>query len=306
MLINIEEHQTQTKVNQEMLSFLTHSLNNILVGTSQKVRETIRYLLTSEYEKDKRLYDTINNVASLQTTFSVVQNLIQTFKQYINDPKDFQQSWQQDNHGKGTIEGVIAFALSQTLSRIFFHETRELPITRVKKLLYSDADFHFKKLRHSFMDEMMISNFTHHNIQQTWAWIKQHFDIFTFELEATPSIHFAEKGTRFTFLFAIFSEVIFNALKYSDGNTKIKLRWYSTEENYSFVCTNTFNPELRYEQQETQKGLIFVDRLMQMLPNSRLLYGEKGDIFTVKLVFTKTAKTAKTHFEDIAYENTMD
>jgi hypothetical protein len=140
------KHQTPAKVDQEML---THSLNNILVGTSQKVRETIRYLLTSEYEKDKRLYDTINNVASLQTTFSVVQNLIQTFKQYINEPKYFQQSWQQDNHGKGTIEGVIAFALSQTLSRIFFHETRELPITRVKKLLSSETDF--KKLRHSFM-----------------------------------------------------------------------------------------------------------------------------------------------------------
>lgn len=280
--------KAKEETEKQMLSFLTHTLNNTLVGTSQKVRDTVRYLLNSDYEKDKRLYDTVNEVASLQTTLAVIQTLIQTFKQSINDPNRFQQSWQQDHHGEGTLEWVMVFALAQTLGRIFFHETGELPIAMAKKLLSNNnADLNFKQLRHSFLAEVMTLELTSQNIQPIFDWVKQHFDIFIFDLDKTRSIHFTPTGTRFTFLFAILSEILYNALKYSDGQSKITLSWHSTADSYELICANTFNLDWRHEQQETQKGLVFIKRLMQMLQNSSSAVTEEENLFTVKLVFAK-------------------
>jgi hypothetical protein len=270
------------QTNQEMLSFLTHSLNNILGSAPTKLRHTIRSL-SAEYEKNTTQYTEINSLNSLLTTFYMVDNLIQTVKQYITKQEVFQSSWHQDNQGEGRIDFVIAFAMRQTLSRILFQSS----VTKLKKLLpYTDI----KKLRHSFIDEIIALELTPNNAEKMFAWIKQHFDIFVFDLESAKDIHFSENGTRFTFLFSILSELTYNALKYSNGLTPIKLVWGIEADTYYFTCSNSFNPELRYKEQGSRQGLNFIDRLMNMLENSSLSHTEQGDIFTVKLSFAKTEK----------------
>jgi TPR repeat protein len=280
--------EAKETANKQMLSFLTHTLNNSLGTAPEMVRQTIR-LLNNNYQKDTAHYKAINNIISLFATFSIVENLLQTFKQYIVEPEKFQLSWQTDNQGEGTIDLIIALALRQTLSRIFFqlHE-------KLEELLPPDTYINLKQLRQSFIDEIVALELNHQNAEQVFAWIKQNFDIFTLTLVNTQQIHFGENKTRFTFLFSIFSEIIFNALKYSDGQNPIKLVWIKEVDTYSFTCSNSFNPNLRYREQGSQKGLFFINKLMTILKNSHLEHQEENNLFTVKLVFSKT------HFEENA------
>jgi hypothetical protein len=278
------------QTNQEMLSFLTHSLNNILGSAPETVRQTIRLLSRSgDYEKNTAQYKAINNISSLFTIFYIVDNLIQTFKQCATKPEIFQLSWHQDNQGEGHIDFVVAFALRQTLSRILFHSS----VAKVKELLH-DTEINIKKLRHSFIDEIIALELTPDNTEKVFAWIKQHFNIFRFDLEFAKEIHFAENGARFTFLFSILSELIYNALKYSDGLSPIKLVSGIEADLYYFTCTNSFNPDLRYRESGSRQGLEFIDKMMKMLENSSLSYHEQGDIFTVKLSFAKINFEEKT------------
>jgi uncharacterized protein len=274
--------KAKEEADKQMLSFLTHTLNNSLGTAPETVRQTIR-LLSGEYEKNPALYKAINNILSLFATFSIVENLIQTFKQYIIEPEVFQQSWRQDNQGKGTIELVIAFALRQTLSRIFFQLSEKL-----EELFPSNQALHLKKLRHSFMNEVVILALNSQNAENVFAWLKQNINIFVFDLEQAKEIHFEENKTRFTFLFSILSELIYNALKYSNGKTPIEIVWGTEGQNYYFICRNTFNPDLRYREQGSRKGLVFIDKLMKMLNNSKIIHQEEENIFTVELIFSKT------------------
>ncbi len=275
----------------DKVSFLTHSLGNMLGTAPEAARQAIRLLSSDNYEKNIAHYQAINNISSLLTTFSVVDNLIQTFKQYTTSPDIFQLSWHQDNQGNGNIEFVIVFALRQTLSRIFFQSS----VTHVKQLLPSGTELNIKKLRHSFIDEIIALDLTPDNAKLILAWLKQHFDIFVLDLEAAKDIHFAENGTRFISLFSIFSELIYNALKYGNGNAPIKLVWGVETDTDYFTCSNHFNPDLRYKKQGSGKGLEFIEGIMKQLGNSRFSYREQGDTFTVNLSF------AKTH-----YENNLD
>jgi len=277
-----EQGEAEEQANKQMLSFLTHTLNNSLGAAPEIVRQTIR-LLSNDYEKNTAHYKAINNVISLFATFSIIENLIQTFKQYIVAPETFQLSWQSDNQGEGTIDLVIAFALRQTLSRIFFQLDEKL-----EELLPSNTDFNLKKLRHSFMDKMVSLELNTRNSEQVFTWVKQHIDIFVLDLDTAKDIHFEENKTRFTFLFSVFSELIFNALKYSNGNSPIKLVWGVEADTYYFTCSNSFAPDLRHREQGSKKGLVFIEKLMAMLKDSRLEHDEDKNIFTTKLSFSKT------------------
>jgi hypothetical protein len=134
---------TQTQTNPEMLSFLTHSLNNILGTAPETVRQTIRLLSrSSDYEKNTAQYKAINNVSSLFVIFSLIDTLITTVKLSVAAPNDFKSSWHQDSQGEDNIELVLAFALRQTVSRILFSSA-----SKVKKLLPSSTEFNIKTLR---------------------------------------------------------------------------------------------------------------------------------------------------------------
>jgi signal transduction histidine kinase len=285
------------QANKQMLSFLTHTLNNSLGTAPEMLRQTIR-LLSGEYEKNRTHDKAINNILSLFTTFSIIENLVQTFKQYINEPKAFQLSWQQDNQGEGSFDLVMAEALRQTLSRIFFQLYRKL-----KVFLPPNTEFspYLKQLQHSFIAEIMVLELNSQNAEQMFGWIKQHFDVFVFDFEAAAKqIHFDVNKTRFTFLFSIFSEIIFNALKYSNAQSPIQLVWGADSDNYYFICRNSFNPKLRYREQGSKKGLIFIEKLVTMLKDSHITSSEEKNIFTIKLTFSKI------HFEETADENNLD
>lgn len=275
------EKNAQEEANKQMLSYLTHTLRNSLGTGPETVRQTIR-LLQGEYHKDLPHYKAINNMVSLLTTFLLIETLIQTFRQYISDHKAFLSAWQQDSQGKGSIEWVMAFALRQALSRILFqlHE-------KLEDLLPPDTDLDLKMLRDSFMTDVVMLDLSPEHTEPVFAWLKQHLDILELDLEQSKEIHFGENKTRFNFLFSVISELLFNALKYSDGQSRVELVWKTEASHYCLICRNHFNPDLRHREQGSQKGLIFVEKLMGMHQDSRLERFEKNGIFTAQLIFSK-------------------
>jgi two-component sensor histidine kinase len=86
-------------------------------------------------------------------------------------------------------------------------------------------------------------------------------------------------------MLSIWSEIIYNALKYSNGNRKIEIFWQHTQDYYEFTCRNIFDPERRYEGDSTRKGLVFIETLMSLLKKSTIEHCEENNLFTVKLSF---------------------
>jgi signal transduction histidine kinase len=274
--------------NKQMLSFLTHTLINSLGNVPGTVREIIKRL-GSDYEHKTKVID---KIVSLLTTFSLIDTLIQTFKLYLAEPQKFESSWYQDNQGKSNIKLVLAFALRQTVGRILFS-----PVDNVKKLLPSGTEINIKALRHSFMNDLITLELDHTNAEQVFQWLTQHLNIFIYELDKTEAIQFKHDGIRFTFFFSILSELIYNALKY--GNGKIEISWkMAKEQHYELSCRNTFDPKRR--RHSTQKGLVFVTKLMSLLKKSTIEPSEENNLFTVKLFFHKT------NFEDNTHANTVN
>jgi hypothetical protein len=131
MLINIEKNEAT--VDKKMVSFLTHTLTNSLGTVPSTLRDIIERL-SPEYEQKTKL---INELASLVTTFSIVNTLVKTFKLYVADHSRFESSWHQDNQGDSSIELVLALALRETVNNILFS-----PASRVKKKMVSASLFY--------------------------------------------------------------------------------------------------------------------------------------------------------------------
>ncbi|MEN8219878.1 MAG: hypothetical protein ABFS56_26730 [Pseudomonadota bacterium] len=83
MLRNIEKNEAT--VDKKMVSFLTHTLTNSLGTVPSTLRDIIERL-SPEYEPKTKL---INELASLVTTFSIVNTLVKTFKLYVADHSRF-------------------------------------------------------------------------------------------------------------------------------------------------------------------------------------------------------------------------
>jgi TPR repeat protein len=80
-------HQALREKEKEMLSFFTHTMRNALATAPESLRQAISLLGNEVYEKDINHYKAINKIASLFSTLSLTDCLIDTFKQSISEPE---------------------------------------------------------------------------------------------------------------------------------------------------------------------------------------------------------------------------
>ncbi len=274
LMIERENQKEKEKADKEMLSFLTHTLNNSLGSVGGAIKIIIRELGT-DYEKDPQKFKAVLRMQALATTFSVNQQLIQMFKQYINDPADFQEAWKKDNVGDFSIEHVLDFSLQQTFNRLFF----QLSNNYLTKFIPALTDEQCNNLRQNFIREVVIE--PSKKTSECIDWLKNNFPILELEIEK-HDIYFEKNNKRFTFLFSIFAELIFNALRYAI-NQPVKIKWYKQTEFYCFTCINDFDATNRYVEHNSRKGLIFIKRLLTLLIKSELVSDESKQIFTITL-----------------------
>lgn len=276
------ERSAREQAQRDMLSYLTHTLNNTLSSGPESARQAMR-ILGSELYEDKREYKAINNIASMFSTFLFAQQLLKTFKLYIADPDALRKNWDSDTDGEATITVVLSLALRQTLSQLVFSANHQASLQR---LLPHKTLGAIKNTRKSFMEEVVPLDVDAGNTSQVFDWIATHLDAIRVSVDPAAELHFQSNSTRFTFFFSSFSELIYNALKYSDGARPIEVAWESKNGEFVFRCRNTWSEDSLQSAEGSGRGLIFLSRLVAML-GADLETRREGDMFEAEIRFSE-------------------
>lgn len=265
--IELEEAALLAKerAEKDMLSYLTHTLNNTLSSGPESARQAMR-ILGSELYENNREYKAINNIASMFSTFLFAQQLLKTFKLYIAEPEALRQNWDADIEGDASISVVLAMSLRQTLSQVIFDSNHQAALKRL--LPHRDAGA-VKAIRKDFMDVIVPLDVDATNSRLISDWVQNHLGLIQLHIDPSAELHFRSNSTRYTFFFSIFSELIYNALKYSDGTQPIDITWEKDCQAIGggtlFRCINTWTDESIRFSGGSSKGLVFLARLAEML-----------------------------------------
>lgn len=272
------------KIHKQTLSFLTHTLNNALSTGPETVRTVIEILGSDLYDRSQAEYKAINNMASLFPMFLFAESLLKTFKLYVSDPEQIREKWKSDCVGDATVSLVMAMALRQSVARFVFSPNH---LAQLKRLLPGRDKDAIKNVRKSFVEEIIPLEVTVVTVGRVFEWVKAHFGILHVEIDLDAEMSFGSNATRYMFFFAAFSELIYNALKYSDGARSIEVRWFRDGADFCFSCRNSFDVDGsgQTSQEGTNKGLFFVDKLMSMLNESALNYAREDGDYLASLRF---------------------
>ena len=283
-LADIEREEAELcareQAQRDMLSYLTHTLNNTLSSGPESARQAMR-ILGSELYENKREYKAINNIASMFSTFLFAQHLLKTFKLYIADPDALRKNWDSDIDGEASITVMLALALRQTLSQLVFSANHQASLQR---LLPHKTPGAIKDTRKSFMEEIVPLDVDAENTAVLFDWVESHLGAVTLSIDPAAELHFRNNSTRFSFFFSSFSELIYNALKYSDGTRPIEVVWEKYAENFVFRCRNNWTEDSLQSSEGSGKGLLFLTRLVGMLGASLTTQREDG-VFVAEIRF---------------------
>jgi len=284
-LLSKEKEQTEAinKNQKKMLSFLTHTLRNTLAGGPETVEQVLRLTkkIAQENYQEKRTYKIFNNIASLNTTFSFISNMLDTYKLYIADKEQLQLKWQNDKNGNEKFSYLFALVLKQTIGRIQFDEQHQ---TQFKKIVNKQQKYSLKDIRESFLINILPLELTAENTIQVFDWIKKYFSVITTEIDFSLNIN--SKGVRFHFLFASISEIVYNALKYTDLFRPIQIKWFVEKNDYVFTCQNSYKQEDQIRT-GSKKGLDFIKAMLDIIDGITIHIEHGETLYTVKIYIEK-------------------
>jgi signal transduction histidine kinase len=265
-----------------LLSFLTHTIRNTVSGGPQTVEQTLRLVrnhLGEEYQ-NASLYKAINNIAKVNANFNAITNMLDTFKLLVKSPEDFQTSWNEDLGGRVDQNYLLGIVLKQVLNRICFEEQHS---KQFKRLITLQSKYTIKKIKQSFLSIILTSESDAEIFAQISAWLKEYFPVIEIKNSGKP-LYFNLSGVRFNFFFAVISEIVYNALKYSDGI--IWLEWKVTNDQSLVSCRNPFS-EVSRERSGSQQGLGFIENLMKLIDGASINIDVSGDTNFLVKFYTK-------------------
>lgn len=274
--------ETQIKTEKEMLSILTHTLRNTLSGGPQTVDQVLRIsqnVLGDRYQEGP-VYKTINNIASLHSIFTSVNNMLETYKFYVSEPGKINQKWQDDVGGNVDLNYLFFLVSKQIVGRILFEEQN---LAQFKRLLENKSRHSIKEIRSSFINDVLLLEESYQNLDRVLAWLKEYLPVVSMKI-SDDGLSFYTDGIRFNILFSCISEIVYNALKYTGTEKQIRIEWKKQGNNYIFSCRNSFRVKSETKS-GTQKGLSFIKGLMNMIDGSQFFHESKKSIFVAKLSF---------------------
>lgn len=273
------KREAKEEAQKEMLSFFTHTLNNALGTGDNTIQDIIMDFESDKYinNKDKN----INRLNSLFANFSLIRSLIKSYKIYIQDPEYFKTSWVKDSSGDANIDWVFVYTLRQVISQLLFINDPKI----LNRLQMGAGNFNNKeemkkenqRIRKSFINDVLLTKINKVNISEILSWFTINLPFIKLEIKA-PKLNFGIENIRFGLFFACFSEIINNALKYSDGKAPIELKWEEDSKYYIFQSRNTYNSETSFSNDikeiKSQKGIHFIERLMNLFADSKIKSSE--------------------------------
>ena len=229
----------------------------------------------NKYIKNKDI--NIYRLNSLFANFSLIRSLIKSYKIYIQDPEYFKASWEKDSSGDANIDWVLVYTLRQVISQLLFVKDPKI----LNRLQIGTGNFNNKeemkkenkRIRKSFINDVLLTKINKDNISEILSWFTINLPFIKLEIKA-PKLNFGLENIRFGLFFACFSEIINNALKYSDGKKPIELKWEEDSKYYIFQSRNTYNSETSFSNDikeiKSQKGIHFIERLMNMFADLKI------------------------------------
>jgi ActR/RegA family two-component response regulator len=275
-----QDVDTQVRTEKEMLSFLTHTLFNTISGgpiTVEQVLEDAQAALGDRYEESD-VYRMINNISSLKAIFLSMANMLRAYRIFVNEPNALEQKWHEDTKGDLSLDRMLSAVLRQTLGSLLFEETNLGQFNRILEALGGRS---ISTVRETFLKDVFWSETAQHDAAQVLSWCERYFPIITLEIDG-PTPVFNATGVRYPFLFSIFSEIIYNALKYTDCREPIRVGWGTRAGSFAFTCSNTFG-EASTRWSGAQKGLAFVNGLSRMIEGIHLIREDDHNVFKAEL-----------------------
>lgn len=275
-----QDVHTQVAAEKQMLAFLTHTLSNTLSGgpiTVEQVLDDAQAMLGDQYQQDD-VQRFINNVASLKSTFLAMANMLRAYKIFVNRPEIFEQKWLEDTGGTHSFDALLSAVLKQTLGSLLFEETN---VDQLDRIVTSIGGRDASEVREAFLNDLLWSRTVSSDSDQVFRWCQLYLPLISTTRGASV-LTFNPMGVRYSFLFSILSEIVYNALKYTDCQEPIQINWDMKLNTFSFVCQNTFS-KLSTRSSGSQKGLEFVGGLAQMIDGIEVLHRSEDAKFKVEL-----------------------
>ncbi|MFZ2724705.1 MAG: tetratricopeptide repeat protein [Methylococcaceae bacterium] len=269
-LDNIHKTEELNKKNKELNNLIAMFAHNFL-GILQSIRSN------AQHENNPKIHlKNINMMSSALTAFSIIS---------ADDDKLIEQL-KQDNTGDTTLQQNItnnlALAISQLLSKTnkdkiinlylnYLRKTQQIAIDTDSETLRENKDYRKKwqALQHQWEDEFNALFSENVELSALQKWIETNFfpvQIIGFD---NYTIRFKEYGITDSIFMVIFTEIILNALKYSDvsQNKPFILMLCKDNQYYQFTCEN---PSAQETDRGTHKGMDFLNAIARKL-NAQLI-----------------------------------
>jgi hypothetical protein len=205
-------------------------------------------------------------------------NMLRAYKIFVNNPEVFEQKWREDTGGNHSFDLLLSAVLKQTLSSVLFEETNEDQLDRI---LTTIAGSPIHTVREAFLEDLLWSDKAAHDTAQVFGWCELYLPIVSAKITDAPPA-FNTTGVRYAFLFSVLSEIIYNALKYTDCREPIRIQWRKQHGTFSFSCENTFS-KTSTQSVGSQKGLEFINGLSQMMDGIEIVHRSELGKFTIEL-----------------------
>jgi CheY-like chemotaxis protein len=274
------EAEVQIRVEREMLSFLTHSLFSAISGGPKTVERVLKYaqLALGSENRHQDVHKMITNIARLKAIFMSMAGMLSAYQTFVNEPEAFQKKWQDEQTGDVTLSQLVSLTVRQTLASLLFEESN---IEQLNRLLASDGVHDLSTIRETFLADVFWSEDAAQDLNLVLAWLDSYLPIASVTIKE-PAPRVSADGVRQSFLFAIFSEVIYNAFKYTDGSKPIKIAWTKRSGAYVFSCSNTFS-SASTRRTGSQKGIAFIRKLTEMIDGVHVFTKTSRNSFDVEI-----------------------
>ena len=264
------QKKQEVETEKRLFSDLKHTLGNILSTGPTLAEKVLSFLreVTGEKYQDKKIRFNINYAVNLVSKFRVTNNLLDTFRFYAKGSKYLQEEWAKDKGGEFSSTYLFALIFKHELTHTIFSNSF---IGQCKRLINSDTKDSLIKLREAFLNDVLSLEINSENAYKVLDWIHIHLPILNISVKDNLSLD--ERGVRFNFLFICFSELIYNALKYTDCRGPVHVTWKEENSHFVFLCRNTFDKYIP----RSKKGLYFITQLSNTLGGDFSYKTERSD-----------------------------
>ncbi len=277
-LRRLEAERARLETRQGLLNSLTHTLRNTCAGGKPTIRG-IRSLLEDFEEADAALIreKVIRRLQVLELTFDLLERNFGHYEFITVESKFFAERWAEEGTGPRTAADLLALSLRQPLCQLLFLEGQ---IAARKRLAGVNKVSDLKTLRQT-LQEKGFSPYEADETQAFLAWLESHVSFLEVNL-GEDSVGFRKGGMRFTFLYVLMTEIVFNALKYSDGSEPICVEWRGDESYYLFSVDNSFSSDSIHFT-GSGKGQEFLDAMAGLLPGLDIVRDTQDDHYRITL-----------------------